>query len=1786
MYLRNKFVQFFSPIILCIFGVLSISMYGQDPNTIQGPDVLTVGGTGVFSLPSNFGGNPDAWSISPGSAAEFVTTGQQSRTVRALSGAQFTISAYRNNPTYHIAGKTVRVQPEAPNNPTVSYSNCTATLQKVGSPPNGTTWYWQGKNSSGTNSSPGNNASNAYSATAGSGTYYIRGYNGYEWGPSGSVFVDLDAPASVTASSSPVCAPGQVTFTVNGNASYSAYKWYDISGNPLQESSSTTFQTPQLTQSTNFRVSGVKALNGCEGPQTTITATVKPAYGLIAGDGENTCGSDQITISATSTYFTISGIQHQWYSDAAGTIPISSQVVDKDGNGQITDNDAALGGYTTEVTVTVSSSQTYYMRHTINGCSSNLIPVNANYNATAFTWYRDKDEDGFYDVSLEQCDSPGPGYTTAPRDPGDCDDDDPLINPNTRWYLDLDNDYLGDASEPYISRCTRPEGYVRNNSDSCPDIKSYDNSCTGLVYDPTDKNYVYTRTYQEEWTGPFDAKFSANDKYIQDITYFDGLGRPIQQIAIRASKDEKDIITHTGYDSYGRQDKNWLPFHDPVGSVGTYRTDDMEAATKAHYKTQYGDDFPNTLQADINPYAQQYFETSPLNRVKKQAAPGEDWELDPANDDRSVESEYSTNTAADNIRMLRATTSFANNTYTPELDYAVYVGVNPDEFYGTGELRKTIVKDENHTGTQKNHTIEEFRDDQDRVVMKRMYADTDTDGDGTLELEVPHDTYYVYDDFGNLGFVLPPNMDVSSNSEDLASIRANIDALGYRYVYDHRNRLVEKQLPGKEKEYIVYNKLDQPIMTQDANQRTVSNPDLTADEWLFTKYDAFGRVAYTGIAVETGDYSRVQIQGEVDALTDPLWVIQSSSTNTFGGTDVYYDNGAYPNNTTTPSVPRVTLDEVLTINYYDTYVDELSGAPGSITILGSDPAVTQETNVQGLPTGSRVKVLDVSGPDVWINTRSYYDDKGRAIYTYANNTYLGTVDIVETQLDFIGKPEKVRTSHIRNGVTLVTLDNFTYDHVGRLLAQTQCIGDGTLGSECPSVGNLDADLLWDGLGTINSDTEATNSIIVRNADIVPGTGGTTLRIVSDRDQELIVLNEYDVLGLLKTKKVGGTVSTDVLQSPGLQQVVHTYNVQGWLKQINDPNTLGAQLFGMALQYNDIADPNKKLFNGNISGTQWKTASPVTGSNPISTSYTYTYDALNRITEATDNTTHYNLSNLSYDKNGNILSLQRQGHTDANATLFGTMDLLTYSYTGNRLQAVDDDPTASAEQGFVDGAESATEYTYDDNGNMITDANKGITEIEYNHLDLPVKVTISTGTVNGTIDYVYDATGAKLKKLKTGTGGTAETEYAGNYIYENSTLQFFSHPEGYVTPSAVEGSYDYIYQYVDHLGNVRLSYTDANQGNADPVDLEIVEENNYYPFGLRHSGYNENSSALGNDVAQRWKFGGNERQEDLDLNWYDVTARNYDPALGRWMNIDPLADQMRRHSPYNYAFDNPIYFIDPDGMMPYGSNPGLTATIDEPEYIGENGFQGGSQNPWFEHHSFGFASETNNCCPTAYNGPGVVTGDGRSVTNVLDGVTVTPNGATATQNYGGWTTETERYGFSGTPEQYREIYGDVSPEGWEIEHGAAWRAQVTQWDKEEQNRVTLEKLGMFVGYVSTVGEAYLYAYPSTGLSKLANPKTFSYIPRNLGETVYGYFGIGADGTIQYIGISKNPTTRFRAHFRALDGKNLLDYEVRVKFNTRLKARIWEQENIKRVGLDKLLNKRNEIRRPLWKQYGIE
>jgi RHS repeat-associated protein len=177
----------------------------------------------------------------------------------------------------------------------------------------------------------------------------------------------------------------------------------------------------------------------------------------------------------------------------------------------------------------------------------------------------------------------------------------------------------------------------------------------------------------------------------------------------------------------------------------------------------------------------------------------------------------------------------------------------------------------------------------------------------------------------------------------------------------------------------------------------------------------------------------------------------------------------------------------------------------------------------------------------------------------------------------------------------------------------------------------------------------------------------------------------------------------------------------------------------------------------------------------------------------------------------------------------------------------------------------------------------------------------------------------LAKIVSGAYTNKTTKYAGNYIYEDRTtiiyggsvttseLQFFNHPEGYVQNN--NGIFNYVYQYKDHLGNVRLSYADVST-TSTPV-LEIIEESNYYPFGLKHKGYNN----VVNGVEHKYEtFNGKELEESLGLNWHDYGARRYDASLGRWMSSDPLAEKYETSSPYTYVLNNPINAVDPDGRL--------------------------------------------------------------------------------------------------------------------------------------------------------------------------------------------------------------------------------------------------------------------------------
>ena len=367
---------------------------------------------------------------------------------------------------------------------------------------------------------------------------------------------------------------------------------------------------------------------------------------------------------------------------------------------------------------------------------------------------------------------------------------------------------------------------------------------------------------------------------------------------------------------------------------------------------------------------------------------------------------------------------------------------------------------------------------------------------------------------------------------------------------------------------------------------------------------------------------------------------------------------------------------------------------------------------------------------------------------------------------------------------------------------------------------------------------------------------------------------YDNFGRLQSKSLHGS-STNKL--------TYAYNVRNWLTGISGSK------FTQNLYYN--TGNGTARYNGSISSMTWKA-----GNESTVRGYKFTYDGLDRLLNATygetaginANTDRFSENVTAYDKNGNIKTLQRYGQTAASG--YGLIDNLTFTLAGNLLNRVDDAAAASAYGGgfeFKDGVKQANEYTYDSNGNLTKDLNKGISTITYNVLNLPNMVTFSDGS---TIAYTYGADGTKLKTVHKTGSTTTTTDYCGNVVYENGVQKLLLTDEGYVTLSDSK----YHYYLKDHQGNNRVV---INQSGT------VEETNHYYPFG----GVFANT---GN--TQPYKYNGKEFDGKKGVNLYDYGARHYDAALGRFTTVDSLAEKHYSESLYTYCYSNPINCIEPNG----------------------------------------------------------------------------------------------------------------------------------------------------------------------------------------------------------------------------------------------------------------------------------
>ena len=873
-------------------------------------------------------------------------------------------------------------------------------------------------------------------------------------------------------------------------------------------------------------------------------------------------------------------------------------------------------------------------------------------------------------------------------------------------------------------------------------------------------------------------------------------------------------------------------------------------------------------------YQETDYEASPLNRTLDTYAPGVNWAGTQGNlPAHNVQNEALVNVSADNVQMW---------------SIAAAQGSIPTSSgaYAAGTLHKSITIDE------QMHQVITYTDLYGEVVLKKVQNSATPDGGSGSDHPGWLCTYSVYDDYGNLRFVIPPAA-VTQIYGTWTISQTLADELCYRFEYDALNRMVIRKNPGTPtgstgEVWMVYDVRNRLVMVQDGNLRAGLPSQPGQAQWLCYVYDALDRPTITGVITssntlatmqqqvtsQTGSNSSGTLSGAIPStvqgnLTLSLpsmsgtWqAAQSitlvpgfSSSTSFTATIVSQsatpvNNTVVVNNNPIPS--GLTL-QPLSAQYYDNYNwlstagTNLSAQLNTNNINGNyfntsyytSPVyaapIISSIQTQGMPTGSMTTILAQQTQNLF--ALPLYDEIGHLIQVQ-NTNFSGGRDITTTQYDWSGKPLSKVLSHSKGGTNpqthLLATAN-TYDAMGRLLAASESVNSS--------------------IGSVSLSTPVTT----------------------------VSTNQYNERNMIQQVSLGSSLETQQFD----------YNLRGWVLGMNrnfaETVGTGANYFGYALgyDYNSISAGSSALgsfdlqaFNGSTAGVLWKSK----GDNQIR-KYDYSYDATNRLAGADFNQfdgaqfdktagIDYSVSSLGYDDNGNINDMNQNGWILGGSQ---QIDQLKYHYlngagASNQLQYVEDlsaynssNPASTLGDFHYTGTKGAStnDYGYDDNGNIKSDANRLISSIVYNYLNLPYLLTMSNG--EGTVEFDYDAMGNKLKKITIEnnasvtyngtaypTNITTTTSYIDGFVYKSVSysntslaalqytdkLQFLGQEQGRIralysnvaSPNTPTG-YAFDYYIRDNQQNVRMVLTDEKWQDTYPAaTLEpatIATEENYY-----------------------------------------------------------------------------------------------------------------------------------------------------------------------------------------------------------------------------------------------------------------------------------------------------------------------------------------------------------------------
>ncbi len=1447
-----------------IFCCISSLTWAQ----IAGTSPISVGSSAVYTYSDDVVYTNYSWEVINGTVSASSRSGINYRaTINWHTVGTGTIRFLDGSGTV-LASRTVSVGTcTGPVTPTVSFTISTnacgnKTITRSGTPPTGTTWYWQ-TSPSGIDT---NNSSATFTAST-SGSYYIRAKNSCTWssGVSGTP-VTVKIIPTVAAANKSICSGGLTGILLTNNVAGTSNAWTVSSsgvtgasaGSGVATSSSPFLYTINQTLTAAALGTATYTItptaNGCSGSAHVVTATVKPVPTISTNNSvQYLCSGGTTAISFTNPN-NLPGTTYSWNV-------VQSNVTG--GSAAVNVGTTSISQPLTSVTGNTAGTANYTITPAANGCTGSSASVLVNVNPVPIASAAGQSIFSNSAVSIPLNSTvANTTFTYAVNSVSNVSNavagsGSPII----RWLTVVDELSAGTVRysfSPSIAGCTGATAFVDVSVYPMPFLYvngaypaastlflnygqgmitlstrvayySYQWSKDGVpipgetqaIFQPTNAG-VYAVTVRSVAGGPTATSgvitvlkpngeadsvamasvtrfFSAGittatspytlsaNQLSQVISYQDGLGRPIQTVAVAASPLNTDLVVPTPAGKNGLADSTFLPYATTVAQ-GRFRKNAVRGSSAAgSYSTSEQSLFYQGIAAQVydeKPYARSLFRNTPDARVIEQGAPGEDWQP-------------GTSHTVRNRLDLSKSTSYPVRLWKAD---GITTGNYPDR-----TVVVAITTDEN------DHLMHTYTDKRGLTVLKQVQVAA---GNNWLE------TYFIYDDFGRLVYQLPPKAVATLGAgTTLDANNPTVAELIYKYTYDTRGRVVEKKIPGAAIEYNVYDKLDRLALSQ--------NGYLKAQNlWAFIKYDLNDRPVYNGTYASTESRATLQAQlNAIDYANQPWYETEVNNATYLG-----YSNTAFP-------TVGLTL---LAANYYDNYdfdnngVDDFTYSNSHLTGL---PAAAL-TATRLLPTGSTKLLL---GTTTWLRSAVFYDSYDRTIQTQSfNHLNTATPDISSILYADLVHVSKTKQTHNGPSVVNVTqtivydnqwrthsiihqinnnapqvLANYRYNALGKLIEKnlycSNCRGD--VDGQAGKPGTVYSDAITHSVYNA-SEPEL---IAKTSVTLTPGFEVLQGNVLSARTG----ISEADYKA-----QVNSTTASFI------QSVDYRYNIRGWLVEINNAQLMDFAMidgieqvtdyFGMELFYNNNEGTtgfgNTPAYNGNIAAIKWKGPGHAQGVSD-QRAYKYTYDYSDRLTTAAfavgkaSWTGEANTLNetMTYDVNGNILTLARnqnlRGNTGTTITATPqTIDNLTYTYTANTNQLVKVEDTMIGVGDFKNGANTPTEYLYNTDGSLTRDDNKGISGIDYNLLGKPEQITFTSGKK---IEYTYDAAGTKLTtKTWQGTTLLTNTHYVGGFVYEGATpaLSFFSSPEGRVVKNG--NNYEYQYAIADHQGNTRVLFTSA------------------------------------------------------------------------------------------------------------------------------------------------------------------------------------------------------------------------------------------------------------------------------------------------------------------------------------------------------------------------------------------